>query len=219
LITEGRLQDLTLISTSDYPSIQRYAWHPFSPYQIALSARPNAYFSHATALALHGLTESGATTLYVNQEQTAKVTQRSLLTQEGIDRAFSHDQRISSYTLKYRNFRVVLLSGKNTRRLGVIKVLGPEGIWLLATNVERTLIDVAVRPAYGGGIPDILNAFRRALRVVSVNRLVSILKRVRHTYPYHQAIGFWMERARYPEPALRQLERLGIKFDFYLVMD
>jgi hypothetical protein len=216
LISEGGLRELMLATTSAYPSIRRYAWRAVSPYKVALSARTDTYFSHATALALHGLTKRAVTTLYVNQEQSPKATKPLMLTQEGIDRAFSNRQRLSAYTLKYSNFRIVLLSGKNTGQLGVIQVSGPEGERLPATNIERTLVDIVVRPAYGGDIADILSAFSRALRMVSVNRLVSILKRLGHAYPYHQAIGFCMERAGYPEAALRQLERLGIKFDFYL---
>ena len=216
LIAEGSLRELTLKTTSAYPSFRRYAWRDFSPYQVALSARPDTYFSHATALALHGLTKKTVTTLYVNQEQSPKATKPVMLTQEGIDRAFSNRQRLSAYTLKYSNFRIVLLSGKNTGRLGVIQISGPDGERLPATNIERTLVDVVVRPAYGGDIADILYAFGRARRIVSVSQLVSILKRLGHAYPYHQAIGFCMERAGYPEAALRQLERLGIRFHFYL---
>lgn len=216
LLKEGGLRDVSMITTCDYPSIRRYAWSDVSAYRLALSARPNSYFSHGTALALHGLTQHTLTTLYVNQEQSPKPIPSAPLTQEGINRAFSNRQRLSQYTLKYQTFRIMLLSGKHTGRLGATQVTGPEGEQLPVTGIERTLIDIVVRPAYADRIADILEAFRGARRKVSVDRLIATLKKLGHAYPYHQAIGFCLERAGFPEPELHKLERLGIVFRFYL---
>ena len=35
-------------------------------------------------------------------------------------------------------------------------------------------------------------------------------------YPYHQAIGFYLERAGYKESVLQLVEELGIEYNFYL---
>jgi predicted transcriptional regulator of viral defense system len=217
LLTEAGLRDVSLISTSDYPSINRYAWSTISPYELALSARSNTFFSHGTALYLHKLVSSNANTLYVNQEQTAKATQSSVLSQEGIDRAFSNRQRLSTYELKYRDLTIVLLNGKNTARLGVAHFTGPKGEQLPTTNLERTLLDVTVRPAYAGGIANVFEAFRLARPLVTADQIVSTLLRLGHAYPYHQAVGFLMERAGFPDADLRTLEELGMAFNFYLV--
>ena len=84
------------------------------------------------------------------------------------------------------------------------------------TSIERTLIDVAVRPAYAGGIENVLEAYRRAQGLVSVDKVIATLQRLDHVYPYHQAIGFYMERAGYPHGYLAQLKALGLDLDFYL---
>lgn len=200
---------------SERSTIRRYVWGRFSPYSIALSLRGQSYLSHSSALFLHGLTEQIPTTLYVNREQSPK-TQRSLLSQSGIDRAFANTQRTSKYVFRWEEFKFVLLSGKNTGRLEVSQTEGPAGELLDVTKIERTLIDIVVRPIYAGGVHEVLSAFHEAKERISVNTVVATLKKLDYLYPYHQAIGFYMERAGFGDAQLDKLRSLGMKYDFYL---
>ena len=84
------------------------------------------------------------------------------------------------------------------------------------TSLERTLIDITARPEYGGGVLEILNAYKEARGKVSVSRLLATLKKFEYAYPYHQAIGFLMEKAGYEESLLKRLEKLEQHHDFYL---
>ena len=61
------------------------------------------------------------------------------------------------------------------------------------TNLERTLIDAAVRPVYAGGVFEVRKAYQLAKEKVSVNRLAALLQKLNYIYPYHQAIGFYLE--------------------------
>src|SRR5882672_4945604 len=63
----------------------------------------------------------------------------------------SHGTAAHLHSLLDQKPRIVLLSGKHTGRLGVTKTLGPQGEQLELTDLERTLIDIAVRPTYAGG--------------------------------------------------------------------
>jgi hypothetical protein len=84
--------------------------------------------------------------------------------------------------------------------------------------VERTLIDIAVRPEYGGGVFEVLEAYRRASDKVSINRLTAHLKSINYIYPYHQVIGFYLTKAgSYRQSQIDLLRRFEISHDFYLM--
>jgi predicted transcriptional regulator of viral defense system len=196
--------------------ITRYTWGKASLYELALSIKQRAYLCHATAVTLHGLGKLDRKTIYLNVEQSAKPMGSSSLAQVGIDRAFSGKQRQSNLIYTYNSSSIVMIAGKNTNRLGVEEIAGPASETIQVTNLERTLIDIVVRPAYAGGTSQVLKAYRAAKDRISVDRLVAILKQLAYVYPYHQPIGFLMQRAGYPEPGIDQLRALGLNHDFYL---
>jgi len=216
LVRKTKLEEILLRANNKYPSIRRYTWGPVSAYAVALSVRPNAYLSHETAACLHGLLSSGSKTIYVNREQSTKHGPPLPLTQEAITRAFASTQRLSRYTLTHGESSIVLLSGKNTNRLEIETIPGSAGEPLPVTSIERTLVDITVRPAYAGGVSNVLRAFRQAKGRISVQRLIKVLKQLGHAYPYHQPIGFYMERAGFPSTDLERLLRIAQKFDFFL---
>ena len=216
LVEKTQLQRVDLRSGRGRDII-RYSWGKRSPYELALSIGPNSYLCHATALFLHQLTDQIPKVIYVNQEQSPKPEPGFPLTQEGINRAFSHPQRTSNYVFSMDDAtRIVVVSGKNTGRLEVGSVNGPDGEHLDCTKIERTLIDVTVRPAYAGGIFQVLEAYRAARPRVSTNVLIATLKKLAYVYPYHQAIGLLMEKAGYDQAALSRLKALGLAYDFFL---
>ena len=217
LQTKGSLRKLTL-QAKGYTPLTRYVWGEVSVYRLAAALWKGAYLSHGSAVFLHGLTDDIPKVIYVNKEQGPKPAPSGGLTQERLDMAFSRPQRSSAYVLPVGDYRIVMLSGKNTGRLEVGEIPDPaEGVHMLpVTRLERTLIDIVVRPAYAGGVTHLLDAFRGSKDRVRIPVLVATLRQLGYVYPYHQAIGFLLERAGVEPARLLPLREMRLEFDFHL---
>jgi hypothetical protein len=194
----------------------RYLWGNVSEYELALSLRPNSYLSHQSAVYLNGLTDLSPKNVYINHEQPPKRTHPSSLQQDRIDLAFSRKCRITTMKAKYDKTIIWILNGMHTGQLGVIEIIGPKGEKIRSTNIERTLIDIAVRPIYAGGTSEVLKAYEVAVagNKVSVSNMVDALKKLNYIYPYHQVLGFYLDRAGEDGAAFHH--EFEIKYDFYL---
>lgn len=201
-----------------YRPIVRYVWGKVPLYELILSLKSNSYLTHYTAMYFHDLTEQVPKTIYVNVEQERKPRPKNALVQERIDAAFKRPTRLSNNVAKYQGLTIRMLNGMHTGNLGVIKMSGSDGEKLQITDVERTLIDITVRPEYAGGIYEVLKAYRLAKDKVSVNRLIATLKKINYIYPYQQAVGFYLEKAGvYTQSQLDLVRRFNMKYNFYLM--
>ncbi len=197
-----------------------YVWGEIPMMELLLHLKPRSYYSHYTAMRLHGLTEQVPKVIYLSHERSSDMQWSTSLSQSSIDEAFQQPARISNNTADFNNLQVLLINSANTGELGVLNheaQLSLESrVSVRATNIERTLIDATVRPAYSGGVFEVAKAFELAKNVVSVNAMGAMLSKLRFTYPYHQAIGFYLERAGYRASSLDLMRRFPMEFDFYL---
>lgn len=215
LISNGGLRQITLKSKK-YGQQKLYIWGDVSPFEIAMSIRPGSYLSHGTAVFLHGISDQIPKLIYVNKEQSVKPRPQGGLSQDRLRFAFSRKQRESQYIFEWPTGKAILLNGKASDRLEVIDMDGPNGELLSVTGLERTLVDIVVRPTYAGGVFEIAEIYRNVKDMVSAEKLASILKSLDYVYPYHQAIGFLMERAGFDSKSLELMRKPGLDFDFYL---
>jgi len=206
----------------DFPkfSASRFVWGTSSAFGLALSLEKDSYLTHYTAMFLHGLTDQIPKTIYVNFEQAQKETIEGQLSQNGIDKAFANPARVSKNTAMFEDYQICVINGKFTNRLGVTEIVSSVNERLQTTDMERTLIDIVVRPFYAGGIYEVLNAYRKAHGRVSINKLAAMLRKLDYIYPYHQAIGFYLQKSgEYKESQLELLKQFEFKYDFYLTHD
>lgn len=198
--------------------IMRYAYGVIDKYSLAVSLKPKAYLSHYTSLVLHQLTEQDPKIVYITYEQTYKNTTKQSLLQKNVDDAFSKPQRITNNIAVINDeYSFALLTGKQTNNLGVEK---NESSGILYTGLERTLIDCVVRPEYAGGPREVLKGFKNAQSRISINKLAAIISKLDFIYPYHQAIGFYLEKAgNYKESQIKILRDMPQSIDFYLAYD
>jgi hypothetical protein len=202
-----------------FPSrtVVRYIWGEPSTYKLALSLTLDAYFCHYTAMHLHGLTEQIPKTIYLNSEQSPKPQRDTTLDQKRIEIAFKRKPRVSKNIAAYEDLNICILNGKYSKKLGVVDIQTPEGELVPVTGIERTLIDITVRPFYSGGVFEVLKAFRLAQGKVSINKLTAMLQKLNYLYPYHQAIGFYLEKSgAYKESLINLFRKFEINYDFYL---
>lgn len=182
-------------------------------FTIFSALKTNSYYSHYSAMFMHGLTLQIPKTYYLNFEHTSKFVFTDL-TQDAIDNAFSKEQRKTENYYSFQGNRIYIINGKNTGYLGVIESSG-KGIHFGYTDLERTLIDIAIRPAYSGGVFEVLEAYNKAKPNLNPDKLSAYLKQLKYIYPYHQVIGFYLENAGYSERDVRLFEKKN-KYKFYL---
>ena len=200
----------------------RYVWGERPLLEVLLTLKKDAYFSHYTAVRMHGLTEQVPKTIYLNHEQKpkSKDSAQPHLEQDQIASAFSRPPRISQNAIDFEGYRVCMINGMHTNCLGVVNedvtYDGNSKVHVRVTNIERTLIDITVRPVYSGGPFEVAKAFLMAKEQVSVNAMAAMLRKLNYVYPYHQAIGFYLERAEYKSNLLDLLRSFPMEHDFYL---
>lgn len=193
----------------------RYVWGEINLYEVLLTLHSNSYFSHHTAMYLNGLTDATPPVIYLNQEQSPK-PETGYMSQKGIDFAFRSKPRLTNNIIDNDKFKICMINGKHTNQLGVTSKLLNSKIKVKITNVERTLIDIVVRPFYSGGDVAIKLAFAKAKDTFSVESLRDLYLKLKYQYPYHQAIGYYLENAYYSHQSIKLFENLPMEFDFYL---
>ncbi|NML37589.1 hypothetical protein HHL17_10340 [Chitinophaga sp. G-6-1-13] len=175
--------------------LERYTLGAVEDRSFIISLAPSAYFSHATALYFNHIMPTFGPNIFLTYEQWGE-NNASPLTQEAVDNAFSKPPRLSKDRLKWKDYTISILR----KKLPKLPPGSPKEDWAVDarhTDLERTLIDIVVAPEYGGGCTNILQAFEASKQMLDTKVLYSYLEKMNFTYPYHQSVGFYLERAGY----------------------
>lgn len=206
--------------------VSGFTWGDVPLLETLLGLVEGSYYSHYTAVRIHGLTEQLPKTIYLSHEKSSSSVvskdRPEPFAQKAIDTAFAQPPRVSKNEIELieEQVRVVHLEGAYQGGLGItageIHLASDHVQHLRYTGLERTLIDIAVRPFYAGGVFEVAKAFERSKGAVSVNTMAAMLQRMAFGYPYHQVIGYYLERAGYKESLVDLFHRQPMERDFYL---
>jgi hypothetical protein len=216
LINKKLMLESTFRSERKEKSI--YTWKSTDEFTIISGLKSNSYFSHYSAMRIHQLSLQIPKTIYLNSERNPSTyNSNTTLTQDSIDQAFKTSQRKSLDTLTYSENKILMVNGKFTNKLGVIKIQNAQQCFEY-TDLERTLLDISVRPAYAGGVFEVLEAYKLAKNNLNITKLAAYLHRLDFIYPYHQVVGFYLTKAGYSRSEI-DLFRKEMKFNFYLTYE
>jgi predicted transcriptional regulator of viral defense system len=199
----------------------KYSLKNASHFELALSLNKQSYLCQQSAAFLHGLIDHEPKSIYINLEQTPKGNQLSAsheLEQTNIDRAFANKMRVTNQVAKIGDYTLYSLSGKMVNRIGVENHYVSNST-LPVTCLERTLIDMTVRPVYAGGCSQVLMSYIAAKNNLCFDKFLDILEHMDFTYPYHQAIGFYMEKSNYSSTYLDKLNPVDLNISFIYHME
>lgn len=212
LVERNILTKISIFFSGYYQNKTRYISKNSSVFNLALSLAPKSYLSHYTAAFLLGLTSQIPKTIYLTSEQSQKNRATNIkLLQKDIDSAFKKPQKKSGAVAIFEDYSIIYHNGMFSNKLGVFTKEG-----LSYTNIERTLIDITVRPEYAGGISRVIEIYENSIGKLSVNKLKATLDKLNYIYPYHQAIGFYLEKAGLDEKRLSQFLSYERVNKFYL---
>ena len=204
----------------EFPSRKetRYLFGDITNLELAQSLKPNAYLAHRAAMFIHGLCDEYPAMIYINVEQSQNHKRNTnTLTQSTIDQAFKNKARVSNEIAEANNMKVCITHGQKTDQLGVEARKGPSGELLRVTDIERTLIDITVRPVYAGGPREVIRAYGKAAEIVSIDKLNKMLIEMNFVYPYYQSVGFYLQASKaFSNKDIKTFENIDKKFDFYL---
>jgi hypothetical protein len=212
LTTEKTIRPIILKGQTD---LDRYIIGEVNELQIALSVASLTYISHATALIIKGLIPLNFKKIFITQEQSVKPSIKITLRQEDIDTAFSKPQRPTKSIYEWGGHKIYLLKGKYSGNLGLIHT-NYKASQIFTTDIERSILDITVRPAHTDGVKNVIEAYRNVKGKISVRKLFDYLQKMKFVYPYHQAIGFYLEYAGYKVEEIELFRNLPKNFNFYL---
>lgn len=187
-------------------------------FDVASIRSRKAYFSFFSALFINSLTLQIPKVIHLSLERTKRYEYNSnnTITQTAVDKSFKKKPRISKDIRYYQNNSVMYLNRQFQNNIGIVSY---KGIYKV-TDLERTLIDCVTRPFYAGETTQILDAFKTAKSLLNTEKFIQYFSAMKFTYPYQNAIGFYLELAGYPEEIIRHFYGIrNTNIKFYLTYD
>lgn len=174
-------------------------------YAEAHKRAPSGCFCHYTAVAYHGLTNQIPQRVYIRKRSVGNPPSRpERLSDLQIRTQFLKPHRRTGETETLPSGTIVYVAGKHNDETGILSIPPthkdfPEGSRI--TDLERCLIDAVVAPQYNGGLLTIPGLFEEASEKLDLETLIAHYQELDFLYPYHQAIGFFLDHCTHKQAA------------------
>lgn len=209
LLEEGILIELNL---SHEKTI--YIKPGYNNFNISKAIKKDSYLAYFSAVSIHNLTLQIPKVIYSCVDRIYTNFKRTEITQERIDKSFSKPQRVSNNFYTYNSFKFYFFEKKiENTEIGVVHDTKND---IKYTDLERTLIDIAIKPMYAGGVFEVLEAFKSSKEHLDVSKMKYYLDQLNYIYPYDQVIGFYLECAGYNINQINVFYKKEKEFYFYL---
>ncbi|MBT0554884.1 type IV toxin-antitoxin system AbiEi family antitoxin domain-containing protein [Riemerella anatipestifer] len=180
-------------------------------YDIASTRSRKAFFSFHTALSIHNLILNQPKQIYLTLERPTFVKSLSNLEQSTIDEVFSKPAKTTNNKRTYTIYSITLINGQHQNNIGIIPFRNYK-----VSDIERTLIDICVRPFYSGGVSQVLSIFNEVKSTMDTEKLFEYYRNMNFIYPYHQIIGFYLDKSGYPKESYEKFLSLRTDIKFYI---
>jgi hypothetical protein len=180
-------------------------------YDLASTRSRKSFFSFHTALSIHNLILNQPKQIYLTLERPILIKSLSNLDQSKIDSAFNKPAKTTNNQRIYKNYSITLINGQHQNHIGVIPFRNYK-----VSDIERTLIDICVRPFYSGGVSQVLSIFDKVKKHIDTEKLFEYYTNMNFIYPYHQIIGFYLDKTGYSKECYEKFLSLRTNFKFYI---
>ena len=160
---------------------------------LARALYPSSYVTYEAAIYCLKLNEVEPKNIHMAKERLnySSNKESNLITNDLLANAFLKEPRKSSHYASYNGTIFTFIEREFTNLIGIEPSIrfGEE---VLTTNIERTLIDVAISPQYVGGYKKACKIWNQFFlqNEINIQELATMYQKLNYKYPYWQRIGF-----------------------------
>ena len=198
-----------------YRTDTRFTWDEVPTYELIQSLSSRRIFQSLHRHALARPNRSASKNDLFQRGATSVCRRRKAIARRHRP-AFRGKCRTSNNVITFRDLRICRLNGGNTHQLGVVDFKTENGEKIRITDVDARSSMLSCAPSTPAASAK-SQGHSALLRTGSVKKLAEYLRKLNFTYPYHQAIGFYLEHAgNYKASQIKLMQRFPIEYDFYL---
>lgn len=209
---QNRLELKTYSISSEKINKVRYTlYSDINVYDFVATFEKQGFFSMSTSLNIQGLSNEKNEFVFFSKELTPKYyNKNNEIHQEDIDQAYEKEYRYTSSIATYKNNHVIYLTPKHTGRFEVVRYNE-----YYVSSVHRAFVEMIIHVQYFKSFETVIEIFKPLKNRLDVKRIFKVLEIFDLIYPYHQLIGFSLEKVGFYKNDLDLFKKQVSDLKFY----